>query len=398
MLLVATSRVTHRDNLRIMPLRAGSTLAYLKALKPDPKLVTWLSGFNGEGVWSANAVVAHLARNKPAAKTPTAGGPNKKAEKKVETKATKMKRPAPAEPEEIPRKKARTTKKTEEPVLPTRLPQEQQIVQQLPATLLHSWQWAANSCPLDAFLESVYSCAIAAPVILETEREMLTTENIEPLFRHLNDPTECLLHLLSFRHRHQGDNRAVKTTAWRVLHQLCGDPLRPPGVFGAAMDWLQVFADQSPSNLLSHTFTLKTTCPEHGPLQTSRQVPLISVSRDDLKKGLENWRESIDRPGPCFAPCVQRCENVVSEVQSPTVLVVESNRDIQMAQVEHLGSRYEPRAALRHKTDHFVAYVKHGEEWFLHDGYIRPSVTPVLNIRSSADFRHHPVLFFFVKV
>jgi hypothetical protein len=50
-LLVALSRVTKRSDLRIMPIKSGCDILYLKKLKPDINLKIWLGGFDNEGNW-----------------------------------------------------------------------------------------------------------------------------------------------------------------------------------------------------------------------------------------------------------------------------------------------------------------------------------------------------------
>ena len=69
MLLVAISRVTNRENLRIIPLKAGTTLRYLGKLRPDPKLKTWMTGFDPGGVWSAKRVEQQFVKPKVKEKT-----------------------------------------------------------------------------------------------------------------------------------------------------------------------------------------------------------------------------------------------------------------------------------------------------------------------------------------
>ena len=384
MLLVAISRVTHRDNLRIMPLRAGSTLGYLKALKPNPKLRPWLAGFNEEGEWKAPLVVAHIAGNKPAAK----GRAKPPAQANAETK--KKERARPAEDDPKPKKKEKLT----EPQPPIVEP---------PATLQHSLKWNDNSCALDSFLESVYACALKLPGTFEVAREPLTLANVDTVLRqHQHDSTEVLLQLLSFRHLQQGDNRAVKAAAWSAMYQLWGNEIPQPGHFGAAVDWLEIFASNSHNNLLSHTYTLTTICPYHELQQEEKEINLLSITRNNLKDGLDHWRRSLDKVGPCWMPdCAHECERVASEVQAPSILAFQCNsRDLKIAPVEHLGSVYHPRAALRHlpQAQHFVAYVKHGDEWFLTDGLKAPVVTHIPRIRRSGHFMFNPCIYFYVKV
>lgn len=50
-LLVALSRITKRSDLRIMPIKSGTDILYLKKLKPDINLKIWLSGFTKDGIW-----------------------------------------------------------------------------------------------------------------------------------------------------------------------------------------------------------------------------------------------------------------------------------------------------------------------------------------------------------
>ena len=49
--LVALSRVTHREHLRIMPITPGSDILHLKKLKPDNYLEIWLGVFQNNGAW-----------------------------------------------------------------------------------------------------------------------------------------------------------------------------------------------------------------------------------------------------------------------------------------------------------------------------------------------------------
>lgn len=52
-LLVALSRTTSSNGIRILPLHPHGSIDYLNNLQPDLDLKVWFSGFNADGVWNA---------------------------------------------------------------------------------------------------------------------------------------------------------------------------------------------------------------------------------------------------------------------------------------------------------------------------------------------------------
>ena len=90
MLLVALSRVKSREGIRIVKLRTGNNLDYLKQLKRDSDLRIWLAGFDQNGIWNAGVSANQVQAKEVAPKGKRKGDHVSRDSKRAKTSPEKI--------------------------------------------------------------------------------------------------------------------------------------------------------------------------------------------------------------------------------------------------------------------------------------------------------------------
>jgi len=267
-----------------------------------------------------------------------------------------------------------------------------------PRTLQHSFEWRRNSCHFDAYLESVYAALLPVPGVFDPHGDVC----MESLARlQTNDPMEVILHLLGFRHHTRGgNNTSIKELAWKMLDDKWNRSLLPPGQNGSVFHWITTIQTGS-SPLVQLRHTKRISCPIHG--DRTREVVssclFITPVQASVQQGVWDWEAKLYQEMACAVPrCNQLFPVHLEGISLPQILAIEISQGAQIGfeDIWLLGKRYSLVAAPRFGSGHYVAYVKHGRGWYLHDGIRTPKVIKECP-RSSADFQRQATMYFYTQ-
>jgi len=378
-LLVAISRVTNRENLRILKARSATSLQYLRALHPDPKLAIWLSGFDDAGNWSAERMIQ---RNKQPLKKGAHGeqGKGKPIRKQQMAKKGKQKEPETAH--------------TLPPPAPPPAP---------PPTPLadggSGFPWMDNSCHIDSFLEGCYAALLSAPLPPWIE-ELPQMEGLD--WTALLTPTDKLKVAMQIRH-HSPQLSSGQLHSFRNLlrHHLDHHPYegRAPHSTGIP-HWVNCFSVERDTDfgaLHGITFLRRKVC-SCGEFFSERNEVDISLPAGQGFVPLgEAFAIHFHKPSVLCDTCGDTKHRPVADPQVPPIVVVNTNTKFSLGEtVSVLGRQMRVMAAVRvldsgGGVDHFVVYVwRQGEVFFYNDMAPQNGVLCKVNIQHSDQMTGQP--------
>ena len=361
-LLVAISRVTSREGLRVLKARSPNSFLYLTRLKPDPSLKTWLSGFDEKGCWSSARMTG--VHPKPAIlREPLQKGTLRSI------KSAEVSKPAINKP-------ARKIKDLAEPAHP---PQER------------GFPWAGESCHLDAFLEGCFAVLLnnppnwLLPMPLHPEEDLREAPTRNELLKTI---MRVRMHSLAFTR----EQLSVFRETFRLRVNF--EPFE--GKFGERCDvmhWAEAFTpdlETSFGTLLGMRFTRTKfcCCGQRDENSWRIEVPL-PLGPASLGLAIEEHLKGAGMCRDCRVPTV----NVVSHLHLPPIFLVSTLIPFTLGAEEIVfGHRMRVVAAARHvNNNHFVTYVWRNGNIFLYDdiyqgGALTPAVPTPMRGQPSAVF------------
>lgn len=284
--------------------------------------------------------------------------------------------------------------------------------------------WKENSCHLDVFLEAAFLCLLV-------HRHLLTEPFPQPasMIKFITDlygdgpfeeTDECLLHFLSFRLHHVGNNADEKKAFQAVIDRVFSSGRVQPGQVSTPIVWFKLFGKLSSRRLLGFAHTTTTQCPDHT-ISGTRVNPMITISvagppsKMSLQEGINQFMEPFNQQDAKI-----RCQQSGRETSTlcghtarifskdpslPIILPVLCDDDIllPLTDVVFFGQVYLLRAVIRRvggfHNGHFVAYIRHSGKWWKYDGLggnfslakeITDSEAGMVGTRSSFVFARQP--------